>query len=278
MAVSGPTLVPSFISNDADFRAWAQAIHDKLAAVGLVQTGDTGQIAIGTATRPTLANTVAGYEVWRFADALQATTPVFIKIEYGSGQTVDRPSLWITVGAGSSGAGALNAQVTNRVQSAQGGSDPATTTRNLEASGDAGRIFLVASQNPGGPNYAHGFSVERLKDAAGNPVADGIFLLIVNAAGTGVGCVVPQTATVPSMGAVAPPAPNAGGVSAIGVDVVVAPQLAYCGKVFYTWLGFMNLLDMTGDTTFQAQMFGAVHTFRTVRQAVSGGILTFLWE
>jgi hypothetical protein len=45
-----------------------QGIAAQIAAMGLVQTSDTGQINWVTVARPAL-NTIAGYEIWRFNDA-----------------------------------------------------------------------------------------------------------------------------------------------------------------------------------------------------------------
>ena len=117
MAVSSPTMLTAFASNE-EFRAWAQAIHDALIAVGMVQTADTGQVDLTTVNKPGTANNSAGYRIYRFSDALQATAPVFIKIEFGTGADASRPSLWTTVGNNTNGAGTLTGQVSTRVQSA----------------------------------------------------------------------------------------------------------------------------------------------------------------
>jgi hypothetical protein len=79
--------LPAFLADDATFRAWGSGIAAQIAAMGLVQTSDTGQINWVTVARPAL-NTIAGYEIWRFNDALQATKPVFIRIDYGTSSPV----------------------------------------------------------------------------------------------------------------------------------------------------------------------------------------------
>jgi hypothetical protein len=75
--------LPAFISDDATFRVWGSGLAAQIAAMGLVQTSDTGQINWATVTRPAIG-ALAGYEMWRFNDALQATKPVFIRLDYGS--------------------------------------------------------------------------------------------------------------------------------------------------------------------------------------------------
>lgn len=94
-------------TTDAEFRVWCQALHDRLSAVGCVQTSDTGQINLSTVSVPG-TSTYAGYEIWRFDDADQATVPVFFKVEYGKGTTATRNAMRVTVGTGSDGAGNIS--------------------------------------------------------------------------------------------------------------------------------------------------------------------------
>lgn len=95
------------ITTNAGFRAWAAMVHKALVEVGMVQTSDTGQINLETAETPAVNSTYAGYEIFRFDDALQATQPIFIKVEYGRGAAEGRPALRITYGRGSNGSGTL---------------------------------------------------------------------------------------------------------------------------------------------------------------------------
>lgn len=273
MATSAVNL-PSFFGSDADFRTWAQGVHNALAAIGLVQAADTGQINLATVAKPAVVNTVAGYEIWRFADALQATAPVFVKVEYGTGGAVDRPSFFITVGSGTNGAGAINQQATARTQVQSGVSEVAGSTKPFDVSGDTGRAFVVGNQFPTSTLAAYAFFLDRTRDASGAATADGIVYGVV-AQGAPSFTTIPFTGGVPALGA-QPQSPTSGGVSSVGNNVIVSPLLAFLGKVFYTWFGAMNAADITGDVVFTAQMFGAAHTFRTVR--CSSYSLAFLWE
>jgi hypothetical protein len=95
-------------NDDASFRAWGLEFKTKLATVlgagSMVQTADTGQINWTTALRATVG-VDAGYEIYRFDDALQATAPVFIKITYGTHTTTTWPRIGITIGGATNGAG-----------------------------------------------------------------------------------------------------------------------------------------------------------------------------
>lgn len=103
-------------TSDAEFRAWTKEFSDNLQLAGLTKTTDTGQINHLTVLRPAAANGVAGYEIYRFNDALQATAPVFIKLEYGVAANVGMPMVWVTVGSSTSGTGVLNGVNTTRTQ------------------------------------------------------------------------------------------------------------------------------------------------------------------
>lgn len=92
--------------SDATFREWGLEFNTKLAAAGLVQTADTGQINWTTVLRPG-AGVDAGYEVWRFNDALQATAPIFFRIAYGTFGDATAPRMRFTVGTGSNGSGTI---------------------------------------------------------------------------------------------------------------------------------------------------------------------------
>lgn len=96
-------------SDTAGFRLWGKAISDAIAAQGWVKTADTGQIDWATVTT-SAASTSYGYEIWRAADTLAATYPIFLKLEYGTGAKSSAPwcpQVWATVGMASNGAGTL---------------------------------------------------------------------------------------------------------------------------------------------------------------------------
>jgi hypothetical protein len=92
---------------DADFRTWGAAWKAALTAIGLTNTTDTGQIDWTTVTIPLATGTYAGYEVWRFNDTLQATKPIFIRFDYGTGNNIDAPQINCQIGTGSDGSGNL---------------------------------------------------------------------------------------------------------------------------------------------------------------------------
>lgn len=137
---------------DALFRAWGLAHSTALAAAGMVQTADTGQINWVTVLKPA-AGVTAGYEVWRFADAMQATAPIFVKISYGIGAAAAANTASITavvVGTGSNGSGTI----TGAAQIAPSATNPSmvSTVNATNANSasyichPAGSLVLVTNQ------------------------------------------------------------------------------------------------------------------------------------
>jgi hypothetical protein len=93
-------------SSDATFRTWGDKLSTELQNCGLVQTADTGQINWTTVTRPG-TTTNAGYEVFYLNDSLHATSPIYIKLYYGTAGVADRPRIQVEVGTGSNGSGTI---------------------------------------------------------------------------------------------------------------------------------------------------------------------------
>lgn len=176
MALSTFSVAPRQ-SDNTTFRAWGSALKAALAAAGLTQStaGEvSGQIDWTAVGYPATANTAMGYEFWHFSDTLQATAPVFIKIEYGSGAAATSPALWITVGTTHDGAGSLTGLTTTRYQVKT--ATNSTTSYTCRVSGDTNRVAVAMWENSASVSLALWFSVERTKDAAGAVTATGVLV------------------------------------------------------------------------------------------------------
>lgn len=164
-----------------NIRVWVQAIHDALTALGFVQTTDTGQIDLATVITPETSHTKAGYEIWRFTDVLQSTAPIFFRIDYGTAG-VTTPQMWVTVGTGSNGAGAISGVLIP--ESRTGGNSSGSSTVagvGYASSGDGSMLALFpfvdfASSAP--LAAVPGFIIDRSRDASGQPTADGVIVAV----------------------------------------------------------------------------------------------------
>jgi hypothetical protein len=161
-------------------------LSEKLAAIGLVKTADTGQINWATVSfNPTTGNQVAGYEIWRFNDALQSSFPIFFKLEYGT-STVGSSASWadcdqitVTVGTGSNGSG----DITDIFSARQCFSGSYFSSNDTN---DTGQRTSYLCHLPGylglgyktlsGNNASSGLVIGRMPDANGAPTANGAYV------------------------------------------------------------------------------------------------------
>lgn len=160
----------STISTTSVFQSVVAAHRGMFAAIGLVRVPFTGEINPSTVAAPTTPNTIRGYEIWRFDDALQATAPVYLKVGYGCASTGNF-RLSLSVGTGTDGAGALTGAVTPTMVMSMG--DTSANVYATYVSGDSGRLLLRFW--PELNAYSMDLiSVERIPSATGQSSGDGI--------------------------------------------------------------------------------------------------------
>lgn len=294
MATVGPTNIPAFFNTDADFRTWGSTISAALATLGLVNTADTGQINWTTVVKPAGTSTQSGYEIWRFADSLQGTTPVYLKLTYGSAAAADRPSLWIQVGSGSNGTGTLTGQTNTQVQSAGSVSKTAGVTLPFWACGNSGELLLAVNVDTGGTNTVGFFlSVERPKDSNDTTTADGVYSTWMSQNVGVTSQFVPASGTVPGSstgGGSGLPAvhPNVWSRSASGGNVDVCPVFVPIGGVWrYSHVNIHKAGDLAAAGSYTTTILGGSHTYMSMDAAVTGtgavaggssGAMSFRWE
>jgi|SRR5688572_13512389 len=171
-------------SADADFRAVIGKWRDAFTAFGWVQTADTGQINPVTVTFPGSNNTIAGTEIWRFDDALQSTTPVYMKIGYGRGGGANDWRITFQVSLGSTdGAQTFTAFVTSDAtikNFATNGTRTVTDTTayRIDGSGGTGRGVLAWYHNTASTPRGSLFLVERVKNSDGTDSAEGVIAIL----------------------------------------------------------------------------------------------------
>lgn len=166
------------ISSDAAFRKWVQGIHDSFIACGWVQTDDTGQLDIPTATVPGTQNTAAGYLMYRLDDDFQGVAPVFVKFEPGRGAHASNnvPCAWFTVGQGTDGSGAVSSVLLPRTATASSTAVTGVTTEYPSyASGD-GSSLCLAMWPMSGTHPIFFFLLERSRNANGEPTGEGFLI------------------------------------------------------------------------------------------------------
>lgn len=184
----------------AVFRTWGSGVDGTFTTLGWVQTSDTGQINWTTVAAPSGSNTAMGYSIFRMNDTLQATKPVFIKVEYGTSGSVSWPSMWLTIGTGSDGSGTITGISWTRTQIA-GWNNSASIAFPSYFSGDSGRYCCALFTGEGSNYYQIGFSIERTRDSSGTINNTGLLVCTLphyNSGASPKSQYIPFTGTAPS--------------------------------------------------------------------------------
>lgn len=157
-----------------------------LSSIGLVKTADTGQIDWATVAKPTAGQQNAGYEIWRLDDALQATAPIFIRIEWrtapesASTAYANNTFMTIGVGKGSDGAGNLTGVLCvpqYMVHQNYGTYSDTGAIRSSYAAAVNGAYWVAFKVGSANTNC---FYLNRWVDSTGNPTGDGVTLYAAN--------------------------------------------------------------------------------------------------
>lgn len=186
--VRSPT---NFHSNtDADFRAWGQAIGAAMVACGLVKCSAVevaGQINWATVVRPPgpTGDVSMGYEVYKFADALQAASPVYIRITFGASNNFNAPtvpgiSIIVINGAidgnGNPAVGATTSPNTGGLEfgaaNTLAGVGGNGTFQTCGAPNRIAQRWMMGQ----GAGYGCEWGVERTKDSAGADTTEGVIV------------------------------------------------------------------------------------------------------
>lgn len=165
-------------SSTASFRAWGLAVSNAITAAGYPKTSDTGQIDWATVTAPASTVTAQGYEIRQFNDSLQATRPIYFKVEYGSGASTSSPNLWITVGTATNGAGTLSSMAgygttLGARQSLNAGNTFSAVAMPCLFGGSDGSGLAVALFLNSGTAAGMMFYIERHRNADGTASSEG---------------------------------------------------------------------------------------------------------
>lgn len=281
MATASFTVAPTN-TDDASFRAWSAAIDTAITGVGWVDTAATGEINFTTVTKPGSANTFAGFKVYRMADALQATHPCFLKIEFGSSNTsANNPAVKLTVGTAHDGSGSLTG--TQSTGALQTGSQAASATLcQCYASGTTGRLSLAmfVENSTVNSQLAFVFGVERTKAADGSDNSDGLVLAACGFGSVSNGPTGIFTVVVPASGGMPPRelrwaipfSRNSVGASTFnsveGMGLLV-PFLGAALRPVMNW-GAMNTTDAPIYTSsITPTVYGGSHTYISLGTAQS---------
>jgi hypothetical protein len=162
VAVSRDTATSWDATTGANFPLWAQAIEDKLVAVGCEVVADSGDTVPSAMVLPGAADTSAGYRIYRDP----GTPDMYFKVEYHRGDAVTELRLNnIIVGTGSDGAGTITNPWTTLSSSTSGGNDSAS--RLIHACRVDGELLLVATPDQSASSGGFMLLISRVRDRDG---------------------------------------------------------------------------------------------------------------
>lgn len=173
---------------EGSLRQWVGDFLDLLDGAGFVRTDDTGQVDPETVPH---GGTTAGqyaYAVYRFDDALQATRPIFFRIDLCTSAATNH-ALRLTVGKGTDGAGNITGVLRPQVglgiaTHARWGTTDSYTHLAAAGEGWAGFLGFTDMPSTAGSSVPRSlvryFLIERTRAADGSPTGDGLMVLTAN--------------------------------------------------------------------------------------------------
>jgi|PlaIllAssembly_1097288.scaffolds.fasta_scaffold02867_3 hypothetical protein len=255
------------VDTDAKFRSWGLALSTAIQACGLTLVADTGSVNWTTVSKPSSTNTKAGFEIYRFDDALQATAPVYIRIDYGSGQYANvTAAIWFTIGSGTNGSGTVTGNPTTPPKIEL--YPHATVAGTTYVTGANNRLLYMGPTNQQ-YTYTSMFNIERTHDGTGADTADGVLLIWIEAgstkgqnvwiAGTGAGT------TETSFGVLNP----ATGSGATGSYIAVYPFFHTKGIFHFPAMNVLAAFttNISVGTPFSLTYYGSSKTYLPIASA-----------
>lgn len=267
MTTATTTVIMSNSSN-ANFRAWGLWMSNTLTTLGFPKTADTGQVDWTTVTAPAGTSTSSGYEIRTFNDSLQATAPIYFKLEWGSGSTAATPHMWITTGTASDGAGNITgtAAIARQTLTLSAFVGTSSLTTASYAFGDSGGNCFGFAMWPSGDtttNAGFTFGLERWRDSSGTATAAGLSLynwFSGNSSGSA-----GSQRMVPFLGGASQP-------TLASNPLIVTPSAGYSNASFFTAAQSTTIYPQPVFSGWNQRLYGPSALFLAIGQSdVSSG-------
>lgn len=271
----------------AHFIEWGKEISDAFAALGWVKASDSGQVDWATiASVPLAASPV--YEVWKMNDSLQATSPFFLKIEYGIVST--SPQIWLTLGTGSNGSGTLNGAGSRIAATSTAMTESGNAQFECDFSGSTSRFNCCLWRNNTTVASVIMFGIERSRDNAGAETDEYATIWVFG------NSALRNQQTIPKLGTGASPGLetiilgatfSTLATSSYGNKIAIAPVFPFMGAFCNPMTSIVGL--KTGDwpidgVIFNVTMYGASRTMLVIGKGllstsfIAGGLAAMRWD
>lgn len=171
------------LTSAATFNAYYSALRSAILAMGWVQMPDTGQVDLSTNAVLPPAQAFGLFQLFRMNDALQATSPVVLRIGMGqSGYAMTS----LQIGRVTDGVGEFVGDSTPILTVYTNNAGSSSVVHTSYASGASNRLWVAMNaslKGTGTPNsHITFFSIERSKDVTGTDTGDFVTLVASGAA------------------------------------------------------------------------------------------------
>lgn len=241
---------------------------ETLTVTGTVVANSVAATKTAATLSPTNGNVV--YEIWGMGDALQATNPVLLRLEFTTGSNgAGSPGFNIQLGASTNGAGTISVSGSTAVL-------PVFQANNATFSASAFNSYISGSTNRilcsfwGSAVFATAarsyFSVERAHDAGGNDLGTYATLIIVSggsSVATSQQSIAGPTQTVAET-RLACLMVHSTGTGSFGSSTILSPVFPIVGAVgnpmINTFIG--KAVDWVDGTNFSFTIYNSAHNYQ----------------
>lgn len=274
MATKTLTL-PVDCQSTANFRASFTNFNQYITTGGFwAYATDTGQINWSTVTVPA-ANTYAGFEMFKTADTLSSSFPIFMKIEYGTNQSpTPGPALRWTFSTSTNGAGTCTGNIIGSFVDFQSGDATfngggATPNATGFASGNNGYFSFLPYEAGIGAQWGFPLVVERSCDQNGNYTNAYITVIKGSVITTNQITVNQRSLINPSSGTLSPSLTScftiystlgSGAFGTFAAPFPVFPFIGYADNPMKAIMG-MKSADITEGGNFTTTVYGVAHNY-----------------
>lgn len=264
-------------STDARFKNWGNGISSKLTTGGFwTKASDSGQVDWTSNPAHPVAGDRVYYEVWKSADALSSTCPIYMKIIYGGSGTSNAPVVKLQFSTGSDGAGGLTGNQTTAADlyNPTASLSEVDVTHECDFAGGVGYFTCLLWRDAVSGNVPQGFVIERAIDSSGG-YRDAYFTVVM--LGTGVsnaGLVVFKPAGGTSKAdQYATTIYFTGSTGAYGSNTAVFPIFPMVGLPDnpLSTLVTVKAADQVEGSTFQMTVYGVTRTYLHSQRASFSG-------
>lgn len=264
-------------TTNAGYRAWIAEFHTALVAVGMVQTADAGQVNTATITVPGAGSTYNGYSLWHFVGSVLT---LYLRFDFGSGALASWPSMMVTVGTGSDGAGGITGQSSTPAIFTNNNPPNSTITNYTSRMCHRPNAFSFswkeASMGGGSGEHAGFLVVGTACDGSGAALSDGFGVLRMDVAAsfslsfqsirsTASGAAAVETFIDTYRTIYIPGIPAVNSVASTGNTQIYLIELNYPDVIPWAWAGHVFITEAArGSTLLVALVGSATHTYVSV--------------